>query len=120
MYDSYKDFIVLHYQGGRDDSDFWRYIKNEKITTPVVDEYIQRSKSRIPGTLHFMDYWGVDGLWKWSLAGLGYISPEQAREELDMFKAYEYAKGYYKDFSDYHEYTLMSVDKPFEIFPIYN
>jgi len=119
MYDYYKDFIVFHYQGGRDDSKFWRHIKEDKLTTPAVDEYIQRAKSRIPGTLHFTDYWGVDGLWKWTLAGLGFITPEQAKNELKMFNSYEYAKQYYNDFSQYQEYNLSAVEKPFEIFPIY-
>jgi tryptophan halogenase len=119
MYDYYKDFIVFHYQGGRDDSEFWRHIKEEKLTTPVVEEYIQRSKSRIPGTLHFNDYWGVDGLWKWTLAGLGFITPEQAKKELKMFNSYEYAKQYYNEFSQFQEYNLSSVERPFEIFPIY-
>jgi tryptophan halogenase len=120
MYDYYKDFIVFHYQGGRDDSEFWKHIKEDKLTTPVVQEYIDRSKSRIPGTLHFMDYWGVDGLWKWTLAGLGFITPEQAKKELEMFRSYEYAKEYYESFSNFQTYNLAAQEKPFEIFPIYS
>lgn len=100
MYEYYKDFTVLHYQGGREDSEFWKTIKYDKITTPAVENYIERSKSRIPSTLHFMDYWGVDALWKWSLAGLGLITRQQALDELIQFDSYEYAQHHYRTFRE--------------------
>ena len=98
MYEYYKDFTVLHYQGGRDDSEFWRHIKNEKVTTPVVQDYIEKSKSKIPSTLYFADYWNTDTLWKWSLAGLGLMTEKQALDELLDANKYEYAKEHYEYF----------------------
>jgi tryptophan halogenase len=106
MYEYYKDFTVLHYQGGREDSEFWRHIKFDKVTTEPVDNYINRAKSRIPAALHFMDYWGVDSLWKWSLAGLGLMTRDQATDELIQFNNYEYAKSHYKDFRKYWKQEL--------------
>lgn len=114
MYEYYKDFTVLHYQGGREDTEFWRYIKNEKVVTEPVADYLERAKSRIPSALHFMDYWGVDSLWKWSLAGLGHMSQEQALNELMQFNNYEYAKAHYRDFRKYWKKELEN-NSPFEI-----
>ena len=120
MYESYRDFVVLHYRGNRGDSDFWNFVTNEIPVPAAVEDYLEKSKYKIPTTLHFEDYWGVDGLWKWTLAGLGYITKEQARKELDDAGMYEYAKGYYQEFSDQHLYFLSVQDKPFEVFPEYN
>jgi tryptophan halogenase len=114
MYDYYKDFTVLHYQGGREDSEFWRHIKNDKVTTDPVEDYLERAKGRIPSALHFMDYWGVDALWKWSLAGLGLMSRDQAHGELAQFNNYEYSKSHYKSFREYWKKELSS-NPSFEI-----
>ncbi len=116
MYEYYKDFTVFHYQGGREDSDFWRTIKFDKITSPAVENYIERSKSRIPSVLHFMDFWGVDALWKWTLAGLGYINREQAMNELMQFQQFEYAQGHYQAFRNDMR-RLLADRPPFEMNP---
>jgi hypothetical protein len=116
MYEYYKDFTVFHYQGGREDSEFWKTIKFDKITSPAVENYIERSKSRIPSVLHFMDFWGVDALWKWTLAGLGYINREQAMNELIQFQQFEYAQGHYQAFRN--DMRKMLADRPaFEMNP---
>jgi tryptophan halogenase len=117
VYDHYKDFVVLHYQGGRDDTDFWSTIKNDKISTPVVDDYIERAKYKIPTALHFPESYAVTGLWKWSLAGLGLVTPEQAQKELKMFKLENYASNYYREFSEAALYKITSTPFPFEITP---
>lgn len=114
MYEHYKDFTVLHYQGGREDSKFWSYIKNENVTTDVVSDYIQKSKSKIPSTLYFEDYWNVDVLWKWSLAGLGLITEKQALEELLNSNKYDYSKQLYEEFKqDVH--STVQYNDSFEI-----
>ncbi len=116
MYEYYKDFTVLHYQGGREDSEFWRTIKFDKVTTPAVENYIERAKSRIPSALHFMDYWGVDALWKWSLAGLGLMTRQQALDELIQFDSYDYAKSHYLSFRNDMK-KLLADRPPFEMNP---
>jgi tryptophan halogenase len=119
IFDHYKDFVVFHYQGGRDDTEFWQTIKNDKISTPFVNDYIERAKYKIPTALHFPESWAVTGLWKWTLAGLGIVTPEQAKKELEMFKVEQYAEDYYKGFSEQLLYNTSSTDIPFEIFPKY-
>lgn len=114
--ESFLDFTVLHYQGGREDSDFWKYIKNEKLITPSVENYIERAKVRIPTALHFTEeLWGANDLWKWSLAGLNLVSADMAKEELIQFDTYDYSKAMYKLFKEDSDKTLKDVKDAFEI-----
>jgi hypothetical protein len=61
-----------------------------------------------------MDYWGVDVLWKWSLAGLGLMTREQATDELQQFDNYSYAQRHYREFRASWKKTLEN-SGPFEI-----
>lgn len=116
MYENLLDFTVLHYQGGREDSEFWRHIKNDRLVTPFVENYIEKAKSRIPTFLYFTDeVWGANNLWKWSLAGLNLVDENIAREELIQFDMYEYARSHYKFFSENIKKDLENQNKTFEI-----
>jgi flavin-dependent dehydrogenase len=88
------DFISLHYQGGREDSEFWRYIKNEKIMTEEVSVILDRSKVQIPGYVIMEGMWGSHSipLANYILAGMGLINQEQARESLIKSNSLEAAR----------------------------
>ena len=116
MYENLLDFTVLHYQGGRDDSEFWKYIKNENLVTPTVQNYIEKAKNKIPTYLYDSEeQWGANNLWKWSLAGLNLIDPEIAREELIQFDMYEYSREHYNFFKENIRKDLLNQNLPFEI-----
>jgi tryptophan halogenase len=78
LYDDIKDFIVLHYKGGRDDTEFWKYVND--ISTPRVDEILEIAKTRmltaedIPNPYNHLSY----RAWNHVLAGLGKFSKEVA------------------------------------------
>ncbi len=44
MYNTYRDFIILHYKGGRDDTEFWKYQGSDKVNTPEVDKILKMCK----------------------------------------------------------------------------
>lgn len=117
MYENLLNFTSLHYQGGRDDSPFWRHIKENKIVTPAVSDYIEIAKYKIPTSLHFTDStWGANDLWKWSLAGLDLINKDLAKEELLVSGSYELAKENYNLFTAASREALSSQrDNPFEL-----
>ena len=78
------DFISIHYQGGKRDTEFWRYITDNKIITKNANEIIQQAKYRIP---NYSIMEGMIGsfslpLANWILAGLDIITMEQAESEL--------------------------------------
>lgn len=84
LYDDYKDFLVMHYMGGRTDSDFWRMIDTGATKTDKVSHLIKSAKSRIPSTGDVPDYFGSAGwgLWSFVMAGTNNLSSELCRKEL--------------------------------------
>ena len=85
LYDSIKDFIVLHYLGGKSDSEFWRHCNNGKIATDRVNEILEIANYRflteddIPNPYNSLSY----RAWNQVLAGLGKFSKEIANDAID-------------------------------------
>lgn len=88
MYDDILDFLVIHYQGGRTDSEFWRRITGGDTLTTFAAQILEKTKHKIPGVLNFDYYYGCIGapLWNWVLAGIGKITPELAKKELELYQ----------------------------------
>ena len=107
--------MVLHYQGGRDDSEFWRYIKTGATQTPFVKEILEHSKTKIPSRAQYGEKLGATPeLFNWVLSGLGKITPEVAREELEKHGLIERASVSYNYFKDYYtveDSVLPNLDK---------
>lgn len=87
MYDDFKDFLVLHYQTKRSDSEFWRWMSTGETSTEAVNTIIELSKSKLPQSCDFNAYFGYAGhpLWNWVLIGLGYIDKTNAEKELNFY-----------------------------------
>jgi tryptophan halogenase len=87
MYDTFMDFLNVHYMGGRDDSEFWKYIKTGATQTDFVSDLLDMSKHRSPNHSEFMGFYGYAGwaLWAHVLAGTGRLTPEIARKELEFY-----------------------------------
>lgn len=85
MYDDFKDFLNVHYMGGREDSEFWKYISSGETKTDFVADIIEMSKYKLPGMNSFDSYFGSAGweLWAYVLAGTNVLLPEVSRKELD-------------------------------------
>jgi 2-polyprenyl-6-methoxyphenol hydroxylase-like FAD-dependent oxidoreductase len=71
--DDLKDFLVMHYQGGRTDSEFWRYISSGATQTDFVKTLLTTAQARLLNANDFPRYWGVAGwsLYSWVMGGLG-------------------------------------------------
>jgi tryptophan halogenase len=84
LYDEIKDYIVLHYQGGKKDSPFWEYVANNDIATDFVKNIIEISKHRllnrddVPNNADSIGYQA----WNQVLAGMGFISKDTASKHL--------------------------------------
>jgi tryptophan halogenase len=85
-HDEFMNFVNAHYMGGRDDSEFWRYIGTGVTKTDYVADRLEMLKSRIPTLRDFPDYWGGTGwsLWSWVLNGIGHIDKDIAKQEINM------------------------------------
>ena len=85
--DDLKDFLVMHYQGGRQDTEFWRMITNGDCVTDRVSELKSMSQHRLPNFNDFPRYWGTAGwsLYSWVMAGVGLFDHVKPRWALDPF-----------------------------------
>jgi len=84
LYDLTMDFISFHYQGERDDTPFWKNIKDNNIVSQGAKIYKNKAKNRIPGFLEINGMVGspAAALWNWIAAGMDIITPGQAAVEL--------------------------------------
>jgi hypothetical protein len=104
MYDITLDFISLHYQGGRVDTPFWRWVRDEKIVSPYVTDLIERSKHKVIGHHEVGIKFGAPaiGLWNWTLAGLNLINSTTAEKDLRISQSYDLAEEAFINFLSYH------------------
>jgi flavin-dependent dehydrogenase len=94
------DFISLHYQGGRDDSPFWRHIRDNKVMTENVRILLEKAKGKIPGYVMMEGMWASHSipLANYILAGMGLITPYQAYRDLQVDGFYSIAEKEYINF----------------------
>ena len=116
LYDDMRDFLVVHYMGGRTDSEFWKYISSGATKTETVDILLEISKIRPPKNSDWLGYFGYIGspLYNVVLANLNKLSPAVCKKELERFGASAYAEHLYnEDFklvNRYSEKLLSSAD----------
>ena len=86
MYDDVKDFLVMHYMGGRNDSEFWKMIGTGVTKTDYVEDLLHMAKSKVPSNNDFPNYSGSAGwpLYSFVMAGLNLIDKNAAANELQM------------------------------------
>jgi tryptophan halogenase len=86
MFDDLKDFIAMHYCGGRTDTEFWRYINTGVTKTEFVTNLIEMAKYRMPTHHDFPSYYGSAGwpLYSYIMEGLHLINKDVATKELQM------------------------------------
>jgi len=110
LYDDMRDFLVLHYTGDREDTEFWKFIKTKKHLTPFVKNIIEYSKHSIPDFNTMPVYYGHAGhqLWNWTLAGLGHLTPDLAEKEIKLYNL-----NNEKLLFDFIEYQKEKTDKLF-------
>lgn len=84
VYEDIRDFIILHYLGGRTDTEFWKYCSSGIIATDRVKEILDIAKFRlltdkdIPNPYNHLSY----RAWNQVLAGIGKISKEVAQKSV--------------------------------------
>lgn len=114
MYDDFKDFLVLHYQTQRKDSEFWKWMSTGETATDAVKNIIELTKSKLPQSCDFNSYFGYAGhpLWNWVLIGLGYIDKYTADRELNFYSIdrqdLEFRWNLYRDSIEHHSKEMIS------------
>lgn len=86
MFDDFKHFLVMHYMGGRTDTEFWRYINSGATKTEYVDQLLEMSKHRLLNQHDFKRYYGSAGwpLYSYVIEGLNRLGNSVGKEALDL------------------------------------
>lgn len=104
------DFISMHYQGGRDDTVFWKKIKENKIITENASNIVKRLPTAIPCAAMLDGMYGSFSmpLANWIFAGLGLITDDQAYKDLCSRSNLDLSKkrfdSFYRDISTQKKY----------------
>ena len=113
LFENYRDFLNIHYMGGRTDTDFWRYMSSDEAKTEKTKLILDIAKHRSPNSKDFINLDGSAGydIWFFVLAGLGIINPNICKEELKLCN-FDYQ---IKDFEKY-QLNLYSQNLPYDKF----
>jgi len=82
FYDDIRDFIFVHYTGGKQNTEFWKQVS--KINPPEqVKTILHLASSRLTRSYDFKFYYGAmdQTLWNYTLAGLGHF-PKQTIQKV--------------------------------------
>ena len=88
LYDDTASFLALHYEGGREDSDFWKYVKFDKKKDEKASRILNLAKTRLTRNGDFDVYFGSAGypLWNLILGGMGHFDRGVIKQQMDMWK----------------------------------
>ena len=95
LHDSMRDFVSVHYSGGKKNTDFWKDLK----VTPFVNKIIDLSKKRFTRDYDFPSIFGGVGqsMWSPTLWGLDYFNDGPLKE---TFRSTSDTVEFWKKYSD--------------------
>ena len=89
--DDLVDFMMVHYTGGKTNTDFWKYVTYDKPISDKVSEILDLAKTRLTRWDDFDTYYGCANqiLWNSTLAGLGHFKKETIEKVFSTWGLYE-------------------------------
>ena len=89
--DDLVDFIMVHYTGGKTNTDFWKYVTYDKPISDKVSDILNLSKTRLTRWDDFDTYYGCVNqiVWNTTLAGLGHFKKETIEKVFSTWGLYE-------------------------------
>jgi tryptophan halogenase len=87
LFNDTADFISLHYTGGREDTEFWKYCKYERKLGDRANQIINLMKTRLTRFYDWEHYYGQAGypLWNIVLGGLGHVNKETIEKQFKLW-----------------------------------
>jgi len=75
LFEDYLHLQCISYAGGRDDTEFWHFVKYDQQLTDRASEIIELAKHRLTRDLDFEKFMGYinHGYYNYALAGLGFF-----------------------------------------------
>ena len=111
MWDDYRDFLIMHYQSKRKDTQFWIDSSNTERHTKWLSSRLEIWKDRMPRIFDYQAPLKGRGFYDFGLTlylqilmGMKIFKKEMAENELREFGIYETTKDWYDKFKDYSQY----------------
>jgi tryptophan halogenase len=100
------DWISIHYQGGREDSDFWKNIKHNNIATDKAKEILKMYTTGVPhyNSLDLSGHIYTVPVLNWNIAGINKVSKDLLYSELQNTNMYDFAEKQYSKYSKVFSY----------------
>lgn len=100
-WNSVRDWILLHYMGGRTDTPYWRAISEMELPDSLQSK-LDMWKTRLP---RVDDYNFAHEVWQHSLTmgvcqGLGIATPEIAKRELDYYDLHKFGEELWNEYNN--------------------
>jgi tryptophan halogenase len=94
MVDAFRDFILLHYAGTRQDTDFWKKINISALENTTIKKLLDISKHRLlVPTDMYIPYGGAAAeMFNWVLVGLNHFSKDTATKSMKKPNQLDLAK----------------------------
>ena len=82
---------MVHYTGGKTNTDFWKYVTYDKPISDKVSDILNLSKTRLTRWDDFDTYYGCVNqiVWNTTLAGLGHFKKGNHRKVFSTWGLYE-------------------------------
>lgn len=118
--DDYKDLLQMHYLAGRQDTPFWKFVKNEIKVSDLNKERIEISKYRLLNNLDVRTEHGVGGWGVWShiLDNAGLFKRDMIQKEIQRLKKLNDGDSHLKNMVGYYstklKYELVSAGELFK------
>lgn len=107
LYEDMKDFVSSHYTAGRKDTDFW----NDINFSDKVKRIVSLANTRLTRYGDFDHYQGAagQGLWNYTLAGLGHFKREVIEETFRKLRVIEMDQVFADYYDEYYKIAHASL-----------
>jgi tryptophan halogenase len=97
IFDNIADFVRAHYLVQREDTPFWKEVKYDLKITPNLKRLLEKWKRRLPIETDIVCPWGLfrPANYMQILYGLGIITPEMARRDMEWMPQLDEAVSNY-------------------------
>jgi tryptophan halogenase len=118
--DDYKDLLQMHYLSGRQDTPFWKFVKNEIQISDANKDRIEISKHRLLNNLDVSTEHGTGGWGVWShiFDNAGLFDRDMIKRELYRLKKLNDGDIQLKNMSAYYsnklKFELLSAGEMFK------
>lgn len=96
LVEHFRDFILLHYRSGKQDTEFWKYMQSDSVKTDTITELEEVLKYDLPtqdmfGSIHTNQTipYGTTALWYFVLIANGMISKSVSKKYFEKLSDHD-------------------------------